>query len=123
MFPASVEQVTLTRTTQGQQKVRPKFIPGLNTPLDPNEPDPDVGVGGPVLDFGRDGAVRLDNAKGLWRWDWIKREEVSRETLQTGDGVLLYPRNRSLDPDVTSLSAKIADAAVSRLWMSITIMN
>ena len=76
------------------------------------------------MDFGRDGAVRLDNAKSLWRWDWIKKEEVSRATLDTGDGVLLYPRNRPLDPDVTSLpSAKIADAAVSRLWISITIVN
>lgn len=114
MFPSSVEQVTLTRTKQGQQKTRPKFLPGHDTPLDPNEPEADVGVGGAILDIGRDGAARLDNAKGLWGWDWIKRIESSGSMIQTGEGVLLYPRNRSLDPEVTSLPpTKIANAAVS----------
>lgn len=116
MFPSSVEQVTLTRTKQGQQKTRPKFLPGYDTPLDPTEPEANVGVGGPVLDFGRDGAVRLDNPKGLWGWDWIKREETSGSVVQTGEGVLLYPRNRSLDPEVASLPpTKIANSAVSSI--------
>jgi hypothetical protein len=120
MFPASVEQVTLTRTKQGQQKSRPKFLPGQNTPLDPNEVEANVGVGGPILDFGREGAVRLDNAKGLWQWDWIKTENGSRNVLEIGQNVLLYPRNRSIDPEVASLpSAKLADAAVSFITRSI----
>lgn len=114
MFPASVEQVTLTRTKQGQQKVRPKFLPGQETPLDPNEPVANVGVGGPILDFGREGAVRLDNTKGLWAWDWIKREGGPGSALQSGEGVLLYPRNRSTEPEVSLLPpTKIANAAVS----------
>lgn len=114
MFPASVEQVTLTRTKQGQQKVRPKFLPGHIAPLDPNEPEANVGVGGPILDFGREGAVRLDNTKGVWKWDWIKNQESSGSVVETGEGAVLYPRNRSLEPEVASLPpTKIANAAVS----------
>lgn len=114
MFPASVEQVTLTRTKQGQQKARPKYLPGQDAPLDPNEPEANVGVGGPILDFGREGAAKLDNSKGLWKWDWIKKQENSGKVIKTSEGVVLHPRNRSLEPELNSLPAtKKANAAVS----------
>lgn len=113
-YPSSVERVILTGPKQGQQKVRPKFLPGSDVALDPDEPETGVGVGGPILDFGKDGSVTLDRSKGLWGWKWIKGESLDDRTLRTGRGVLLYPATRSVEAGSSDVkAAQVAEAAVS----------
>ncbi len=77
-FPASVNHIHLTRSKAGQLKPRKRLLPGEIELPNPHEPEAAVGVGGPVLDFGRLGAVRLDkegkSGRCRWRWSWISEE-------------------------------------------------
>jgi len=73
-FPASVEHLPLVRRRRGNLKPRRRLLAGEDELPDPDEPPANVGVGGPVLDWGRDGAVRLERVGKGWGWRWIGQE-------------------------------------------------
>ncbi len=77
-FPASVNQVQLIRSRAGQPRPRRRLLPGEDELPDPFEPSAAIGIGGPVLDFGRLGGARLDKdvrrGRSKWRWSWIGEE-------------------------------------------------
>lgn len=83
-FPASVNEVQLTRSKGGQQKARRRLLPGEDELPDPNEPSAAIGIGGPVLDFGRLGGAKLErtvkNGRGRWGWTWISEERPGELT-------------------------------------------
>ena len=115
-FPSSVEHVRLTRPRPGGQFKYRYDEPGAAGPSDSNDHEAGLGLGGPVLDFGRDGGARLRKDRDTWKWEWIKQETALHDTqiLRTSKPVLQYPPNRSADPDIQSLpTGKLAEAAVS----------
>lgn len=66
-FPASVEHLNLISRKGGARK---RLQPGeveLSNSGDRNVP---IGVGGPVLDHGRPGGVKLERAGRRWGWQW-----------------------------------------------------
>lgn len=73
-FPSSVEPLTLARRRGGQSKPRKRLLPGEDVLPDPTDPKPEVGLGGPVLDFGRDGGVKLERHRNRWEWSWLSEE-------------------------------------------------
>lgn len=112
-FPASVEQVRLTRPRPGGRFKSRDGIGGDGLP-DLHDSEAGLGLGGPVLDSGKDGSARLIKSNGSWKWEGIKHEHRTGPRIRTSERVLQYPANRSLDPDVRDLpTTKVADAAVS----------
>jgi hypothetical protein len=113
-YPASVEQVTSSRLRQKQSKSRRRQLEEDDIPYN-DDVDVGVGLGGPVLDFGREGAVKLDSGNGGWKWTWLNQK--GKEDLLTSiEGVLLYPACRTPDVDLEDIPAsKVADSAVSLL--------
>lgn len=68
-FPASVNQLGQTR-----KRVRKPRFPRSRSPDGVvNDVSSGIGVGGPSLDFGRDGSARLVRERGKWKWDWINK--------------------------------------------------
>jgi hypothetical protein len=111
-YPASVEQVTSSRLRQKQAKIRRPPAEGDEVQYD-DEVDVGVGIGGPILDFGREGGVRLESGKGGWKWTWAN-QKGNENSLIAAEGVLLYPGCRSKDAEMDDVPAsKIADSAVS----------
>jgi len=111
-FPASVEQVTPSRLRQKQAKNRRPQAEEDEAQYD-DEVDVGVGIGGPVLDFGREGGVRLESGRGGWKWTWVN-QKGNEDSLIAAEGVLLYPGCRNQDMDLDDVPAsKIADSAVS----------
>jgi len=111
-YPASVEQVTSSRLRQKQSKSRRRQLEGDEIQYD-DDLDVGVGLGGPVLDFGREGGVKLESDKGGWKWTWLK-QEGNKDLLTAAEGVLLYPACRVPDVDLADVPAsKVADSAVS----------
>ena len=89
-FPASVNGIQLTRHKAGQSKPRRRLRPGEDILPDPNEPSSALGVGGPVLDFGRLGGARLEKdvrkGRSQWGWSWILEERSGEwKVLVTDD--------------------------------------
>ena len=79
--------------------------------------DVGVGIGGPILDFGREGGVRLESGKGGWKWTWVN-QKGNEDSLIAAEGVLLYPGCRNEDVNLDDVPAsKIADSAVSLLFI------
>jgi len=113
-YPASVEQVTSSRLRQKQAKSRPPAIEPYDVRND-DDTDVGVGIGGPVLDFGREGGVRLEAGHKGWKWTWLK-QEGSNNVLTAADGVLLYPACRTPNVELEDVpTSKVADSAVSIL--------
>jgi hypothetical protein len=111
-YPASVEQVTSSRLRQKQAKIRRPRVEGDEAQYD-DEVDVGVGIGGPILDFGREGGVRLESGKGGWKWTWVN-QKGNEDSLIGAEGVLLYPGCRNKDVELDDVPAsKIADSAVS----------
>lgn len=69
-FPPSVERIVLPRPKAGNPRPRTKLLREEEELPDPHEPGSNVGVGGPTLDFGRDGGVTLERERGRWAWRW-----------------------------------------------------
>lgn len=80
-YPSSVELLVLARRKGGQSKLRKKLLPGEDELPDPKEPKPEVGLGGPVLDFGKDGGVKLERHSNRWEWRWLSEERRGRSSL------------------------------------------
>jgi hypothetical protein len=115
-YPASVEQVTSSRLRQKQAKIRRPQAEGDEAQYD-DEVDVGVGIGGPILDFGREGGVRLESGKGGWKWTWVN-QKGNEDSLIASEGVLLYPGCRDRDVELDDVPAsKIADSAVSPLLL------
>jgi hypothetical protein len=113
-YPASVEQVTSSRLRQKQAKVR-QISAEWDGPQYEDDIDVGVGLGGPILDFGREGGVKLEAGSGGWKWTWAN-QKGNEDLLTAAEGVLLYPGCRTLDVDLEDVSAaKIADSAVSSI--------
>lgn len=113
-YPNSVEQVTSSRLRQKQAKLRRPPQVERDVPYE-DDVDVGVGVGGPILDFGREGGVRLEEGGRGWKWTWVnqKGNDVS---MATAEGVLLYPGCRAASVDLDEVPAsRIADSAVSCL--------
>lgn len=111
-YPASVEQVTSSRLRQKQAKIRLPLVEGDEARYD-DDVDVGVGIGGPILDYGREGGVRLETGKGGWKWTWVNQKR-NEDSLIGAEGVLLYPGCRKKDVDLGDVPAsKIADSAVS----------
>jgi hypothetical protein len=111
-YPASVEQVTSSRLRQKQAKIRRPQAEGDEAQYD-DDVDVGVGIGGPILDFGRQGGVKLESGKGGWKWSWVN-QKGNEDSLIAAEGVLLYPGCRNTDVDLDHVPAsKIADSAVS----------
>jgi hypothetical protein len=111
-YPASVEQVTSSRLRQKQAKIRRPQAEGDEAQYD-DDVDVGVGIGGPILDFGREGGVKLKSGKGGWKWTWVN-QKGNEDSLIAAEGVLLYPGCRNTDVDLDDVPApKIADSAVS----------
>jgi hypothetical protein len=77
-YPPSVERLPLARRRGGQSKSRKKLLPGEESLPDPTDTKPDVGIGGPILDFGRPGGVRLERKRHGWDWSWLAEEIEGR---------------------------------------------
>ena len=115
-YPASVEQVTSSRLRQKQAKFRRPPAEGGDVQYD-DDVDVGVGIGGPILDFGREGGVRLESGKGGWKWTWVN-QKGNEDSLIAAEGVLLYPGCRNEDVNLDDVPAsKIADSAVSPLFI------
>jgi len=113
-YPASVEQVTSSRLRQKQEKIRRPQADGDEAQYD-DEVDVGVGLGGPILDFGREGGVKLESGGGGWKWTWVN-QKGNGDSLIAAEGVLLYPGCRNKDDELDDVPAsKIADSAVSPL--------
>ena len=113
-YPASVEQVTSSRLRQKQEKNRRPQADGDEAQYD-DEVDVGVGLGGPILDFGREGGVKLESGGGGWKWTWVN-QKGNGDSLIAAEGVLLYPGCRNKDDELDDVPAsKIADSAVSPL--------
>ena len=111
-YPASVEQVTSSRLRQKQAKIRRPQAEGDDVQYD-DDVDVGVGIGGPILDFGREGGVRLESGKGGWKWTWVS-QKGNEDSLIAAEGVLLHPGCRNEDINLDDVPAsKIADSAVS----------
>jgi hypothetical protein len=111
-YPASVEQVTSSRLRQKQAKIRRPQVEGDEAQFN-DDVDVGVGIGGPILDFGREGGVRLESGKGGWKWTWVN-QKGNEDSLIGAEGVLLYPGCRNKDDELDDVPAsKIADSAVS----------
>jgi len=74
--PASVNQILLPRARAKRQGPRRRLRVGEERldDGDTNEPGIGIGVGGTVLDFGKDGGVGLERKKGNWNWVWAEDE-------------------------------------------------
>ncbi|ORY30819.1 hypothetical protein BCR39DRAFT_587775 [Naematelia encephala] len=102
-FPASVSKVTLTKPRQGQPLPRRRLLPGEDELPDPHEPSAEVGIGGPSLDFGRDGGVRLDKYRGRWGWTWLAGND-ERIKLESGkEMTMIFPPTRIPDVEVPAM--------------------
>jgi hypothetical protein len=111
-YSASVEQVTSSRLRQKQAKIRRPQVEGDKAQYD-DDIDVGVGIGGPIIDFGREGGVRLESGKGGWKWTWVN-QKGNEDSLIAAEGVLLYPGCRNKDVELGDVPAsKIADSAVS----------
>lgn len=93
-YPASVTQIHHTRLRAGQPRPRRRLILGEDELPDPHDLDPAVGIGGPLLDFGRLGGARLSRVvKGnrmQWGWSWIASEESRASDLVFGLPLTLF---------------------------------
>jgi hypothetical protein len=122
-FPASVEQVTSSRLRRKPTRQRSRLLPWEDQLPEAGEEDARTGVGGPVLDIGREGGATLDKVKGRWGWKWLKQEGRG-PSLKVDEGVLLYPACRTPDLDLASVpSSKVADSAVSTAYNEETRTN
>jgi hypothetical protein len=112
-YPASVEQVISSSLRQKQSRTRRQFLPDGQDLPDINDVDIGVGLGGPTLDFGREGGVRLETERGHWKWTWVK-SKGNDNSLKAAEGVLLYPACRMPDVDLEDVPASnVVDSAVS----------
>ncbi|ORX34919.1 hypothetical protein BD324DRAFT_104438 [Kockovaella imperatae] len=91
-FPASVHTVHLTRARGGRPR---KEGSGIDNG---SQDQYDLGPGGPVLDFGRDGGARLIQQGKRWRWVWANEPDGEDKLELKEDAKLLYPGTRLLDP-------------------------
>lgn len=115
-YPASVEQVTSSRLRQKQAKVRQPLTEGDEVQYD-DDVDVGVGVGGPILDFGREGGVKLESGNNGWKWTWLN-QKGNGDLLSAAEEVLLYPGCRVMDEGLEDIPAsKIADSAVSPILL------
>lgn len=110
-YPASVEQVTSSRLRQKQAKIRRPLTDDNDIHHD-DDVDVGVGTGGPILDFGREGGVKLETGNEGWKWTWVN-QKGNEDSLRAAEGVLLYPGCRTLDVKLDEVPAtKMADSAV-----------
>lgn len=106
-FPATVNQLGSTR-----RRTRTSQVQGGGSEGD--EVASEVGVGGPILDFGRPGGVRLNQEKGKWRWIWATEERQGEfriialsmmmligtvlKIVAESEGTLLFPPTKRVPP-------------------------
>jgi hypothetical protein len=128
-FPPSVERIVLPRPKSGNPRPRTKLLPGEEELPNPHEPGSHVGVGGPSLDFGRDGGVTLERERGRWAWRWAMGSHngeslvdgyttsvcgitglthcADLKLVPSGEHQLLFPPTHSPEPPRPSLPVNV----------------
>ncbi|WWC85515.1 uncharacterized protein L201_000379 [Kwoniella dendrophila CBS 6074] len=110
-FPSSVEHLPLPRSRRHgrrKDKYQDEFDYGIPQHIEEKtvEVRSEVGVGGPILDFGRSGGVTLEKGKKGWNWVWASEDRKDLRYVAGDSAVCLFPATRSLEKQLRDVPLK-----------------
>nr|XP_018266353.1 uncharacterized protein I303_00328 [Kwoniella dejecticola CBS 10117]OBR88511.1 hypothetical protein I303_00328 [Kwoniella dejecticola CBS 10117] len=101
-FPSSVEHLPLPRSKRHSRRSRRDpdgdIVQQSHVNQEQNQAtSAEVGLGGPVLDFGRNGGAVLERNKNGWEWTWANENRKDLRYVASEEAVCLFPPTRSVD--------------------------